>query len=414
MPTLILPYQQLFTTVAGRVPTTGQVLEGQLAINLADLKLYTKDGNNTIQRIGVAASDLATVATTGNYNDLINLPGPGGGYTLPPATTTTLGGVIVSTGLAVDGSGHITNSGVLSVNTRTGNVTLTSTDVGIPTDLLSGPSGTLATKYLPSSITGGLVSLGPWNASTNTPTLSNGGVGPSGPIANGNFYVVSVPGTTSLDGISTWGVGDLALVSNSTWTRIANSSGATVTAVNGQTGSVTISAATLGLATVATSGSYNDLTNKPAAYVLPQATATILGGVIVGSGLSVTAGVISTVGDLTAADPGISAQGNPNLFQNITRPWTRAVQFPNAFAGSVVTGTFASGTNCTVKIMKLSPATNTSGATQVGTIVIDSVNGNTISSVGTTTNFAIGDALQLQFVGTNLATLSVTFAGHWQ
>lgn len=51
------------------------------------------------------------------------------------------------------------------------------------------------------------------------------------------------------------------------------------------------------LATVATSGSYDDLTNKPtipSAYTLPTATATTLGGVKVGSGLSVsTDGTIS-------------------------------------------------------------------------------------------------------------------------
>lgn len=43
-------------------------------------------------------------------------------------------------------------------------------------------------------------------------------------------------------------------------------------------------------ATVATSGSYNDLTNKPSipsAYTLPTASASVLGGVKVGSGLNV-------------------------------------------------------------------------------------------------------------------------------
>jgi hypothetical protein len=50
------------------------------------------------------------------------------------------------------------------------------------------------------------------------------------------------------------------------------------------------------LATVATSGSYNDLTNKPtvpAAYSLPNASASELGGVKVGTGLTITDGVLS-------------------------------------------------------------------------------------------------------------------------
>lgn len=53
------------------------------------------------------------------------------------------------------------------------------------------------------------------------------------------------------------------------------------------------------LSTVATSGSYEDLTNKPtipAAYELPTASATTLGGVKVGSGLDITNGVLSATG----------------------------------------------------------------------------------------------------------------------
>lgn len=53
------------------------------------------------------------------------------------------------------------------------------------------------------------------------------------------------------------------------------------------------------LSTVATSGSYEDLTNKPTipdAYELPIASATTLGGVKVGSGLSITNGVLSATG----------------------------------------------------------------------------------------------------------------------
>ena len=53
----------------------------------------------------------------------------------------------------------------------------------------------------------------------------------------------------------------------------------------------------LGLATVSSSGSYNDLTNKPSipsAYTLPTASSTVTGGVRIGSGVSIDAnGVIS-------------------------------------------------------------------------------------------------------------------------
>lgn len=51
-----------------------------------------------------------------------------------------------------------------------------------------------------------------------------------------------------------------------------------------------------GLAKVATSGSYNDLANKPAipaAYSLPDATATVKGGVKIGGNITVASGTIS-------------------------------------------------------------------------------------------------------------------------
>jgi hypothetical protein len=46
-------------------------------------------------------------------------------------------------------------------------------------------------------------------------------------------------------------------------------------------------------ATVATSGNYNDLSNTPAAYSLPTASATVLGGIKVGSNLTIANGVLS-------------------------------------------------------------------------------------------------------------------------
>lgn len=60
-----------------------------------------------------------------------------------------------------------------------------------------------------------------------------------------------------------------------------------------------------GLSTVATSGSYDDLSNKPtipAAYSLPDATTSVKGGVKVGSNLSISSGVLSlTKANVTGA-----------------------------------------------------------------------------------------------------------------
>lgn len=71
---------------------------------------------------------------------------------------------------------------------------------------------------------GALNYKGTWNASTNTPTLASG-VG-----TKGDYYQVSVAGTTSLDGISNWGVGDVVAFNGTTWQRIEG--GADLNGVN--------------------------------------------------------------------------------------------------------------------------------------------------------------------------------------
>jgi hypothetical protein len=71
---------------------------------------------------------------------------------------------------------------------------------------------------------GALNYKGTWNASTNSPALTSG----SG--TKGDYYVVSVAGSTSLDGISNWGVGDWAAFNGTAWQRVEG--GADLNGVN--------------------------------------------------------------------------------------------------------------------------------------------------------------------------------------
>lgn len=68
-----------------------------------------------------------------------------------------------------------------------------------------------------SSITNAIGAInykGVWNASTNTPTITSS-VG-----TKGDYYVVSVAGTTSINGISKWGVGDWIVFNGLVWQRV--------------------------------------------------------------------------------------------------------------------------------------------------------------------------------------------------
>jgi hypothetical protein len=71
---------------------------------------------------------------------------------------------------------------------------------------------------------GALNYKGTWNANTNSPALASG-VG-----TKGDYYVVGTAGSTTLDGISNWGVGDWAAFNGSVWQRVEG--GADLNGVN--------------------------------------------------------------------------------------------------------------------------------------------------------------------------------------
>ena len=76
-----------------------------------------------------------------------------------------------------------------------------------------------------------------------------------------------------------------------------------------------------GLSTVATSGSYNDLTNKPtipSAYTLPNATSSTLGGVKIGSNISVSSGTISITKSNVTSALGYTPPTSDTVYDNAT------------------------------------------------------------------------------------------------
>ena len=91
------------------------------------------------------------------------------------------------------------------------------------------------------AISGASIYKGLWNASTNTPTLTSS-VGTSG-----NFYIVSVAGSTNLNGITNWGVGDWAIYNGTAWQRVEGGAAGNFT-------TVTASSLTSGRVTYASTG----------------------------------------------------------------------------------------------------------------------------------------------------------------
>jgi len=103
--------------------------------------------------------------------------------------------------------------------------------------------GTVPLSQIPTSIQGGVSYQGTWDASTNTPTLTSS-VG-----SKGNYYVVSVAGSTTLNGVSEWKINDWAIFNGLAWEKIDNTD--LVTSVNGYTGTVVLTYTDVGGASAA-------------------------------------------------------------------------------------------------------------------------------------------------------------------
>ena len=143
----------------------------------------------------------------------------------------------------IDTAGHIHSQGVMDALSGTSgtpsatNRFITEAEKGVSIATLDA-NGTVPMNQLPQGIQGGLTWKGLWDASTNTPALASG-VG-----TNGDMYRVSVAGSTNLDGITDWQVGDhLIFIDDGTtkkWEKLDNTDA--VTSVAGKVGAVTLQA----------------------------------------------------------------------------------------------------------------------------------------------------------------------------
>lgn len=108
-----------------------------------------------------------------------------------------------------------------------------------------------------SALVGGVMYKGIWNASTNSPSITSS-------VGNkGDYYIVSVAGSSNINGISAWSVGDWIIYNGSRWDKVNNTDA--VSSVNGQVGAVNIAIPT----------NNNQLTNG-AAYITNAVVGPIL------------------------------------------------------------------------------------------------------------------------------------------
>ena len=145
------------------------------------------------------------------------------------------------------------------------------------------------------SVAGGLSYQGTWNATTNTPTLA------SSTGTNGYYYVVATAGSTNLNGITDWKVGDWLLFNGSTWQKIDQSE--TLQTITSTDGSVTVtttgSTADLSVAVAASTTNVICQVRNATGATLTKGTAVYISG---------ATGQIPTVSKALATGDSTSAQ----------------------------------------------------------------------------------------------------------
>jgi hypothetical protein len=288
---------------------------------------FRTTGNNTFSQLQGVGTRMVVADTNGllstqviDINAILpSQAGNAGKFFKTNGTTSLWSNILVSdVAGAVSGlTGEVSTSG-------TGVLSVTLSNLGVTSKVLTGLSVAAGSLIQTDSIltafgklqgqinalSGGSTYRGTWNASTNTPTITSS-VGTAG-----DYYIVSVSGTTNINGINAWDIGDWIIFDGSVWQKVDNTD--SVTSVNGLTGSVNLTTSNITEATnlyytdararaaisLTTTGSSGAATYSSGVLNIPNYTISGLGGV---SGTGVTGQV--------SYWSGTSAQsGSNNLF----------------------------------------------------------------------------------------------------
>jgi hypothetical protein len=392
---IVLPYATSFTGRTGELNNNaGFITSAQAPVQ----SVAGKTGAVTLSASDV--SGLATVATTGAYSDLSGKPTLGTAAALDVGTTALkVVQLDASARLpAVDGS-QLTNlpsAPVTSVAGKTGAVTLSASDIsGLATVATTGAYSDLSGKPTLATV----ATSGAYADLSGTPSLAT--VATTGAYSDlsgkptlGTAAALDV-GTTALKVVQLDASARLPAVDGS---QLTNLPSAPVTSVAGKTGAVTLTASDIsGLATVATTGAYSDLSGKPtlATVATTGAYSDLSGKPTLGTAAALDVGTTALKVvqlDASAKLPAVDGSQLTNLstgsltYESKSANFTAAVDYH--YSVSATSGTITctlparSGVAAGKAIrFKLYDATNSLVLTPTGADTIDGLASYTLSNI---------------------------------
>ena len=202
------------------------------------------------------------------------------------------------------------------------NVSLLGVASGVAT--LDG-TGKVPTSQLPAAVTGAMSYQGVWNANTNSPTLSSG-VG-----SKGYYYKVSVAGTTTIDTVNNWNVGDMIVFDGTVWDKIDGPAEA-VTTVAGRTGAITLAVGDVSGAAPTASPTFTGTVTAPTFSASTQFTGS-------GAGLTNIPNSALTNSSVTIGSTSISLGATQTTISGLTS--ISATTFTGALSGNATSATTA-------------------------------------------------------------------------
>jgi hypothetical protein len=246
------------TATATTIPSAANLAQGELAVNVTDKKLYTKDSGGNVVLLASNGGDVTGPATSTNLA-IPTFSGTGGKTLLDNSGATISAGVITATGFSGPLTGNVTgnvsgssgsctgNAATVTTNanltgpiTSVGNATSIASQTGTGTKFVMDTSPTLVTPKstttigvgaaTPSASGAGITFPATQSASTDVNTLDDYEEGTWTPVFEGTTGSIgatasTVSGTYTKIGRQVTCYGEIVLTNKGSWTGVVRIAG---------------------------------------------------------------------------------------------------------------------------------------------------------------------------------------------